>query len=403
MMKPTDVVPVLLLALYVLTKPVAGAEHTYASDLDLRDGIEAALQRDSGFEIKRNEFRASRWLASVPSISLSQINSRDDLGSDETEIALNLPFKSPARARADGRLRELDFALQTARNDIRRLYFSGLLREAWWSYRLASLEFEGARSRIELLAGLVEQQQAVTAAGGLPGYAVLVVRRELLAARAEAAALESDLERWRSRYESITGLQPPHAEVVQRDDEEDNVAAPWRIAEHPAVRLLELEWQRQQAVLSANTSVADDWTLSATGRRLDTPGFSEQQFGLSLEIPLSFLPVASQTDRSEWHAGAGAYLRSRDELLVDLQHRTSALRAEQEALQARLELLRETVGLDEKLARQLSALSASNSIESELLLRRRLDIQSARLQLRLTEARLAENCALLRQAHGESL
>lgn len=403
MKKITSLTLLLILVLYALTSTAVGADEKSTSSPNLSDGVEAALIRDQALEIDNNEYRASRWLAAVPSVSLSQINSREPSGTDETEFALNLPFKSPARTRADARLRELDLALQTARSDVRRLYFSGLLRGAWWSHELASLELEGARHRTALLNELVEQQEALTSAGDIPAYAALIVRRELLAARADAATLESEVERWRARYHSITGLEPPQPEVAYPSGKASNNVVSLRIAEHPALKLLDLDWQRQQAVLKANSSVADDWTLGLTGRRLETPGFSEQQFGLSLEIPLSFLPVASQSDRSEWSAGAGAYLRSRDELLADLQHRTNALQAEQQALESRLGLLRETVDLDEALATQLSALSAGNAIESELLLRRRLDILSTRLQLTLTEARLAENHALMRQTQGESL
>jgi hypothetical protein len=61
------------------------------------------------------------------------------------------------------------------------------------------------------------------------------------------------------------------------------------------------------------------------------------------------------------------------------------------------------VSLDDRIAEQLSALATGSAIESELLLRRRLDLLTTRLQIRLTQARLGQNLDLMRQTLGVPL
>lgn len=379
----------------------AAAEQVTASGLTLGDGLEAALTRAGTPDPEAHGFRASRWLAAVPSLSLSYLDSREAPGTDEAEVALNLPLKSPARRRADARLREADKLLDQARADHRRLYFSGLIREAWWSHRLAILEREGTLRRISVLESLAERQRDLAEAGQIPRYALLIARRELLNARAEAASREAEVSRWRDRYRDITGLPLPDDRPPRLADAPET--PPGWTSEHPAMRLLEHDWERQQAILAAGTSAADSWNLGVIGKELRATGFDEQQVGISIEVPLSFLPVAAQAERSDWQAGARQYWQNRDELLAELEQRLSGLLTERRSLEARLEGLREMVAIDQEIAGHLGGLAEGNEIESELLLKRRLDILSTELELALAEARLKENGAMLHQAMGEAL
>ena len=376
--------------------PVAGR------DLTPNDGIDSALERASIRGTGESGPDSSRWLGAVPTLTVSQIESRDAFGTDETELAVNLPLRSPARARADARLRNIDAELTSARQAVRRLFYSGLIREAWWSYRLASLELDGINDRIELLQDLVEGQERLASAGNLPAFSLLLVRRELISARSEAVRLDSESSRWQERYEQITGFPP---QVHQASDPGALPTHPRfkHVAEHPALALLALEWERQSALLDANTSAADDWVLGLVGRRQNLPGLTDDQIGITLEIPLSFAPVISQSERSDRRAASRDYLQSREEKLAEIESLSTGLRAERLALEAELDLLREAVGLDDRIAEQLSALATGNAIETELLLRRQLDLLKTRLQLRLTEARLGQNQDLIRQTLGVPL
>ncbi|MEE4329360.1 MAG: TolC family protein [Wenzhouxiangella sp.] len=372
------------------------------SELTPKHGIESALERASASSTVEPGPDSSRWLGAVPTLSISQIESRDPFGTDETELALNLPLRSPARARADARLRVIDTEMTAARLAVRRLFYSGLIREAWWSWRLASLELDGVQDRIGLLQDLVERQERLARAGNLPAFSLLLVRRELISARSEAVRLDSELARWQARYEQITGF-PPRMNRASDRELDHGTPSVERPVDHPSLALLELELERQQALLDANTSSADDWSLGLVGRRQNMPGFTDEQIGITLEIPLSFVPVISQYERSDRRAASREYLKTREEFLAEIESRSTGLRAERLALEAELGLLQEAVSLDDQIAEQLSALATGSAIESELLLRRRLDLLTTRLQLRLTEARLGQNLDLWRQTLGVPL
>jgi len=366
------------------------------------DGIDSALKRASVTGTEDPGPDSSRWLGAVPTLSISQTESRDAFGTDETELALNLPLRSPARARADARLRTIDAGLTAARQAVRRLFYSGLIREAWWSYRLASLELDGVNDRIELLQDLVERQERLANAGNLPAFSLLLVRRELISARSEAVRLDSELSRWQERYAQITGF-PPRAHQASDPGALPTLPSVDHAADHPTLVLLALEWERQRALLDADTSAADDWVLGLVGRRQNMPGFTDDQIGITLEIPLSFAPVISQSERSDRRAASREHLQSREEFLAEIESRSTGLRVERVALEAELDLLQDAVRLDDQIAEQLSALASGSAIESELLLRRRLDLLTTRLQIRLTEARLGQNLDLMRQTLGVPL
>jgi hypothetical protein len=378
------------------------AELAAGGELTPNDGIETALERASASGSIEPGPDSSRWLGAVPTLSISQIESRDSFGTDETEFALNLPLRSPTRVRADARLREIDAELTAARQAVRRLFYSGLIREAWWSYRLASVELDGVNDRIELLQDLVERQQRLASAGNLPAFSLLLVERELISARSEAVRLDRELARWQGRYEQITG-SPPQGHQASDGGAFPNIPRDEQAADHPALALLALDWERQRALLDANTSAADDWVLGLVGRRQNMPGFTDDQIGITLEIPLSFVPVISQSERSDRRAASRAYLQDREEFLAEIESRSTGLRAERLALEAELGLLEEAVSLDDQIAEQLSALASGSAIESELLLRRRLDLLTTRLQIRLTQARLGQNLDLMRQTLGVPL
>jgi hypothetical protein len=378
------------------------AELAAGGELTPNDGIETALERASAGGSIEPGPDSSRWLGAVPTLSISQIESRDPFGTDETELALNLPLRSPGRARAEGRLQAIDAEMAAARQAVRRLFYSGLIREAWWSYRLASLELDGVNDRIELLQDLVERQQRLASAGNLPAFSLLLVQRELINARSEAVRLDNEVLRWRARYEQITGF-PPRAHQGSGTEPPPDTPNVGRAADHPALALLALDLERQRALLDANTSTADDWVLGVVGRRQNMPGFTDEQIGITLEIPLSFVPVISQSERSDRRTASQDYLQSREELLAEIESHSTGLHAERVALEAELGLLQEAVSLDDRIAEQLSALATGSAIESELLLRRRLDLLTTRLQIRLTQARLGQNLDLMRQTLGVPL
>lgn len=381
----------------VLHTLAAHASSVTSSGLTLSDGVDAIVAAP---QAGASQYQSSSWLGSVPSLSLSYLESEESLGTDETEVALNLPLKSPARHRADAQLKALDSKLDEARAEYRRLYFSGLLREAFWAYRRAEVQWQGALRKVALLEELLAGQRALAAAAATPDYAVLIVQRELLDAQAGAEIFEAELARWQRRYRDITGLSLP----TKASAEEETVPQQGEgTLSHPQLRLLELNWARLQALLAANAGTADNWNLSLVGRQLDAPGFEDQQWGLALEVPLSVFAVVSESTRSDWSSGSGEFQQARDESLQTIAAQYTALRDERVSLLRQQRLLEQADALNAQISEQLGALQAGNEIESEVWLRRRLDIMATAVELQLLQVRLGENAAMQRQTLGVPL
>ena len=101
-----------------------------ARELSLPDVLSVALERAPGSEDfgRTPQYQASGWLAALPSVSLTYLDSDKPNGVDETEASLRLPIKGGRRRRADSALQELSGELRSAASQQRALYFSGLIR-----------------------------------------------------------------------------------------------------------------------------------------------------------------------------------------------------------------------------------------------------------------------------------
>ncbi|HCD57129.1 MAG TPA: hypothetical protein DEQ90_17020, partial [Halieaceae bacterium] len=164
------------------------AQAQLASDLELNEVLRTTLSYHGyGAEVADADVGDDGVLAALPSLSASRLQSDQRLGTDETEIALNLPFKSSRRRDVDADLGALQQSLQQVQQRYRAWFFSGLIRDAVWEHRLATLQLEQSRARAALILEL-EQRAALQAdAGAIPGYAALLLTQERLDAELRVA------------------------------------------------------------------------------------------------------------------------------------------------------------------------------------------------------------------------
>jgi hypothetical protein len=371
------------------------------SGLSLHEVLELALQRGTlaGEGLSTPPYQASSWLAGLPSLSLSYLGSDQRLGTDETELSFNLPVKSSRRRSADNKLQGLTAELDSSGQRQRALHFSGLIREAAWSYRLADTRRRFANDKRQLLLELEQRQSDLVAASAVSEYALLLVQSELVGVEISQQVHLQEARRWLQRFRQITGLGEVPADIGE--------VAPgpteFQPGQHPQMRLLELAHAQRRQVLRANSVQAADWNLSLTAKNLDTAGYDEQQYGLGVEIPLSGINVARQVDDSQWRSGERDYLLARDQLLNQLQSSWDALLGEQETLHQKQALLVRSSQLSRRIANQLEQLRASNEIAQEIVLRRMMAAIDTRAEVRINQLLIEQNNAMLRQAAGISL
>lgn len=379
----------------LLACQVQGA--TSASELTLPEVTDLALARFSSAATDDGvpPFSSATWLAALPSIAFSYLDSDDRNGTDETELSLTLPFKSPHLRRQDDRLAQLTESIAAAEQELRRLYLSGLLREALWSHRIARARVDQSARKIRLLETLLDRQQQLFAAGTEPRYALLLLQQELVDARLSRAEAQRDAGRWLRRYQSLTGLGVAPASLEEAPP--PGTGAPQF---HPALRLLDLGWERDRALILAGSRRSAPWQLSAIARELETPGLSETQYGLAVELPLSLFDAEGGAVNSAWREASRRYWRERDELVLALKASRDQLQEEGDYLRRRQSLLQQSTEISERLLRESAALRDLNELGQEVWIRRTLNDLDRQLEAELNRLLLGQQRALSRQAAG---
>jgi len=370
--------------------------------LSLQEALAAALQHGAS-QVQTHSgappYQASAWLAGLPSVELSYLDSDQRYGTDEAELNVNLPFKSGRRRKADEALLGLATDLDELSLQQRQLYYSGLIREALWSYRVADIRRRFAADKRRLLLQLEQRQRDLLAASATSEYALLLLQTELVDVEIAQQQYLQAARQWLQRYQQVTGLDSMPADIRESAPPIDGFAP----GQNPRLRALELAHSQRRQLLRANSAQASDWNLSLTAKNLETAGYDEQQYGLGVEIPLSGLDIARQSDNSEWRAAQRDYLLARDQLLNELRGSWERLLNERDALQQKQHLLERSEQLTTRIADQLAQLQSSNEIAQEIVLRRMMDAVDTKTEVAVNRALIDQNNVMLRQAAGISL
>lgn len=388
----TRSLPAIAALLTLLAGPLQARESA------LQDALEAALARAASAETSSLS-AAGDWLSGLPSFTVAYYDSNERLGTDEAELILSLPFKSAARRRLDDSLQALDGELAGVREAHRRWVYSGLVRERAWALRLADLREAAIADKLALLTDLSARIRRLAERGAVPAYRGLIVEREVLAMQLESARLSSERHAALAAWEALTGSRTIPAELT----EPDAPPGAMNFEDHPALQLLDQVNRQQQTLLALDAPGTAGWNLGLVARNFDGPEFTDRQYGVSLDLPLSFTGVENAGNLSARRSASREYLLERDRLLLALRSEWERLRAEAELLRRRQQLLLEAEQLADRIQAQLERLDASSELEAELLLQRMLDVLDTRAEASLTGALIGRNDARLRQAAGRSL
>ena len=367
-------------------------------DLSLREVLDVTMQRSAELAPRdlAPQYTSSSWLAALPTVGLSYLQSDEKLGTDETEFTINLPIKSGRQREVDRELQSLSAEIAAADELRRRLYWSGLIRESVWSHQAAVTRQRAAAHKVSLLSAMEARQRELLAASATSSYALLLIRQERL--RAEIAQLEHshDAQRWLQQYRQVTGLGNLPREI--REPVPGGAAA--ALAQHPELLRLELGWRQQRTLLASAGQKASPWNLSLHAKQLDNPALDEQQLGVAIEMPLTLFDIETAPLNSEWQEQARQYWTARDELTVEIRRRWEVLNNEAAMLREKDALLRQSSELGESMAKQSEQLRTLNELGEEIALRRRMDAIDIESAAALNRVLIDQNNAMLRQAAG---
>ena len=340
-------------------------------------------------------YQSSTWLAALPSVGISYLGSDENQGTDETELSLNLPIKSAAGRKYDKELRLLAEQIEATEAQRRRLYLSGLVREALWSHRIVETRGQFSEKKIALLEELLLRQQALFEARSASRYSLLLIQQELTEAQITLQAFQCEAKSWNRRFQDLTGIASPPADIA-----EAALSAKPDYSQHPQLQLLDLGWRRQQAVIAAGSSSSEPWTVALTAKQLDNPQFDENQYGLAVDIPLSVFDISSESSRADWQAASRSYWQSRDELQLTLMQRRESLAGEAAHLLRQQALMEESAKISGQLLTETRSLLGENELAREILLRRTLNDIDKRADAAINKLRTGQNLAMTRQALG---
>ncbi len=352
-------------------------------DMSLKEVLAVSMERSSSENgsIEQTRYRSSSWLAALPSVSLSYLNSDDQKGTDEAELSLNLSIKSAGQRRIDKKLQALADEYEAISFRQKSVYFSGFIREAIWSHKVAEVQRQSAGHKSQLLNQLAEQYQDLFRAKSISEYSLLRVQKEWFDAQLKELEYQQELQRWLQQYRAITGLGS-----VPDDIGEDliNVTSV-SLEQHPQHRLLTVAWSQKQQMMLASGNQSAPWKVALTAKNVDSPDFQDDQYGIGVEIPLSFVKMSSETQKGEWQRERQSFDSSRDELRLELQRRWNMLVNDSTVLRKKSELLVRSSELTERLAQQSKVFRALKEIGEELVLRQLIDAVDAQASLELNK------------------
>uniref|UniRef100_UPI003F6AFC73 hypothetical protein n=1 Tax=Congregibacter sp. TaxID=2744308 RepID=UPI003F6AFC73 len=279
----------------------------------LRAALDLALSNpgaefDSALETVSSMEGARRWLGGLPTLSLTHLESDRSLGTDETEVSLNFPVKSPLQRDSDNQLESVDPRLDAAMNRYRAWYLSGTLRDLYARVQKAQAVLPAAETAAKLLADMESRLQKQLSARSAEQFDVIAIQQQRLNAEGRLAALRADIAGASRQFASLT------AGSTMPDVSGDSAALPRALLydNHPLLESLSLNRDQQLAALRATSANATPWNVALVGRELTIPSFTEQQIGVAIDIPFSFGESASASTRSSERALQRTFQMQRD-------------------------------------------------------------------------------------------
>jgi len=345
-------------------------------------------------------FKSSSWLASFPTIGLNYLDSQDIAGASEQEISLNLPLKSPFLRSTTAKLSQLNQQAKSIQQDKKKLYFSGLLRETHWNYRLLELRLLQANKKRELLEKLCKEYRALFQANEVEEYALMLIEQELSTQMLEISELFHQQQQWQHRYTSISGYQS----FPQQMEESEIMENDFNTSNHPFIRSLDNRWDQQHlAFESQGNGENEPWVVSLASKTINNGLFEEQQFGVNFEIPLTFSKSHKQIDINTQTMANSDYYHSLDRMRVELSSQWSLLQSQQQNINIKHKLLSASANLSKKIAEQLISLHNEGEISHEVWLRRYLQTIDSQTALAINNLKNKQIKSMLNQAAGISL
>jgi len=380
------------------------SDNSLRKPADLKQVLEVSFNRVfQNKELKKltsdYAFESSSWLAAPASIQLGLLNSQEAAGSDEKEISLSLPFNSNFAHKINDQLISVNEKIVEQFNQLLLLRLSGIIRELVWDQKIATAQQKYYHKKLSILTQLENNSEKLFAAGESSDYGLLVVQNEKNNTRIELLSNQKEQQRIMKQYQNISGLNrfPMVIDEPVLGSKELNVLS------HPDLKSLEHKWKQQQLMIQSQSGSAEPWNLSLTAKKLDSLNASEDQVGISFEIPLTLSERNSQSNQNNWIQAKQQFESDYQKTVMTIQNRLEENQIERQYLLEKSEILQDSVKLSRQIMEKLDGLQAQNEIGQEVVLRRVLQALSIQNESDISKILLQKNNSMSRQVLGMTL
>ncbi|PHS18128.1 MAG: hypothetical protein COA86_08260 [Kangiella sp.] len=343
--------------------------------------------------------QTSSWLAASPSAKFNYLKGQQDTSADELEISLNLAIKSNFQRDIDQKLTSLDLKIKQQQTNLKKLHLSGLIREAIWNYKIEKTKLDYLQKKENILHKLKNNQLKLIDAGEASAYGLLLIQKESNKAQIDMLTSRLKMTSWMEQYTLVTGL----SEMPEIIAEKQMTIVKTRLTDHPDVQLLLNRWKQKSLNLQSSSSDAAPWNMSFTAKNTETLNVTDDQIGISIEVPLSFVQSTSQRSSNEWRQGKAQFDMDYQLLMLKLNRQIKQLNGQSRLLSKKEILLNDSVKLSQLIMKQIDQFKIGNEMNQELILRRVLEAIETKNDYAITQLLKLQNNAMIRQSAGISL
>ena len=368
--------------------------------ISMSDALTSSLSINlNNDESELPKFQTSSWLAASPTAKFNYLKGQQDISADELEISLNLAIKSNFQRDIDQKLAALDFKIKQQQTDLQKLHLSGLIRETIWNYKIEKTKLDYLQKKENILLKLKNNQLKLIDAGEASAYGLLLIQKESNKAQIDMLTSRLKMTSWMEQYALVTGLNEMPEIIAENKLSIVNT----RLIDHPDVQLLLNRWKQKSLNLQSLSSDATPWNMSFTAKNTETLNVTDDQIGISIEVPLSFVQSTSQSSSNEWRQSKAQFDMDYQLLMLKLNRQIKQLDGQSRLLSKKEILLSDSVKLSQLIMKQIDQFKAGNEMNQELILRRVLEAIETKNDYAITQLLKLQNNAMIRQSAGISL
>ena len=380
----------LVFSSFVLAGESLSSEQLLAKSLNRLN----ANQFDSSQEI--NE--VSSWLVGLPTAGFSVLQSDNDLGADEYELSLNLPFKSRVRKKLDEQLSNQTKALVSISQQNNALFVSGLIRETIWQYKIAAKKRDIEQSKLEWLKKQKARLIQLVKSGG-SNLDLLFVEKQIVDAQLALLELDQEIQLRQTQFHDITGVSKVPKNFYEDGIDDDNLV----FSKHPMVQQLQLSMQQADVQYQLAGKASNPINVSLTALDINATGANDRQYGVGIQIPIGLNKSKTQADSSSWLQQQNNLSNQLITLERSFKTQFSELRGEHRFLTSKQKLLVQQTQKTKQIFTQLEQLRKNNELNQGLFFQRMIELIASTYQDELNQLYINQNQSRQKQLAGATL